>query len=64
MDEAGQKDYTVKVYPRGRHNLIEVPVDKPNEFLHLQRFVPGLFETMVDWTERKTSSRRVSEARP
>jgi uncharacterized protein len=51
MDEAGQKDYTVTVFSRGRHNLIEVP---PNEFVYHQRFVPGLFETMVNWTERKT----------
>ena len=65
MDAAGQKDYTVKVYPRGRHNLIEVPSDKPDEFVHYQRFVPGLFETMVNWTLIRTnSSRRVSEARP
>ena len=50
MDQAGRKDYIVKVYPNGSHNLMEVPPDNPNEWVRLKRFPPGLFETMVDWT--------------
>ncbi len=38
------------IRPNGRHNLIEVPPDNPNECVRLKRFPPGLFETMVDWT--------------
>jgi len=30
MDQAGRKDYIVKVYPNGSHNLMEVPLDNPN----------------------------------
>lgn len=62
MDQAGRRDYTVKVYPNGSHNLMEVPPDNPNEFVRLKRFPPGLFETMVDWTttqlRRRTTVRR------
>jgi pimeloyl-ACP methyl ester carboxylesterase len=61
MDQAGRRDYTVKVYPNGRHNLMEVPPDNPNEYVRLKRFPPGFFETMVDWTTtqlRTRSSRR------
>jgi len=50
LDQAGRRDYTVKVYPNGRHNLMEVPPDNPNEYVRLKRFPPGFFEMMVDWT--------------
>jgi uncharacterized protein len=50
MDQAGRRDYIVKVYPNGSHNLMEVPPDNPNEFVRLKRFPPGFFEMLVDWT--------------
>ncbi len=50
MDEAGRRDYTVKVYPNGAHNLQEVPPDNPSEWVRRKRFPPGFFEMMVDWT--------------
>jgi pimeloyl-ACP methyl ester carboxylesterase len=50
MDQAGRRDYIIKVYPNGSHNLMEVPPDNPNEQVRLKRFPPGFFEMMVDWT--------------
>ena len=61
MDQAGRRDYLVKVYPNGSHNLMEVPPDNPKEWVRLKRFPPGLFETMVDWTT--TQVRRRATAR-
>jgi pimeloyl-ACP methyl ester carboxylesterase len=61
MDQAGRRDYTVKVYPNGSHNLMEVPPDNPNEQVLLKRFPPGFFEMMVDWTT--TQLRRRAPAR-
>jgi pimeloyl-ACP methyl ester carboxylesterase len=61
LDQAARRDYTVKVYPNGRHNLLEVPPDNPNEYVRLKRFPPGFFETMVDWTT--TQLRRRAPAR-
>src|SRR5215213_2453896 len=62
LDQAGRRDYTVKVYPNGSHNLMEVPPDNPNESVRLKRFPPGFFEMMVDWTttqlRRRASARR------
>lgn len=62
LDQAGRRDYIVKVYPNGSHNLMEVPPDNPNELVRLRRFPPGLFETMVDWTttqlRRRAPTRR------
>ena len=50
MNQAGRRDYLVKVYPSAVHNLMEAPRDNPNEYVRLKRFPPGFFETMVDWT--------------
>ena len=47
LDQAARRDYTVKVYPNGSHNLMEVPPDTPNEHVRLKRFPPGFFETMA-----------------
>lgn len=57
LDQAGRRDYTVKVYPNGSHNLMEVPPDNPKEWVRLKRFPPGLFETMVDWTTTQIRGR-------
>jgi pimeloyl-ACP methyl ester carboxylesterase len=57
LDQAGRRDYIVKVYPNGSHNLMEVPPDNPNEYVRLKRFPPGFFETMVDWTTRQLRRR-------
>ena len=61
MDQAGRRDYTVRVYPNGSHNLMEVPPDNPNEYVRLKRFPPGFFEMMADWTT--TQVRRRATAR-
>jgi uncharacterized protein len=61
MDQAGRRDYTIKVYPNGSHNLMEVPPDNPKEWVRLKRFPPGFFEMMVDWTT--TQVRRRATAR-
>ena len=57
MDQAGRRDYTVKVYPNGSHNLMEIPRDNPNEWVRLTRFPPGLFEMIVDWTTTQLQRR-------
>jgi pimeloyl-ACP methyl ester carboxylesterase len=61
MDQAGRRDYIVKVYPNGSHNLMEVPPDNPNEFVRLKRFPPGFFETLVDWTTTQLRRREPSK---
>jgi pimeloyl-ACP methyl ester carboxylesterase len=57
LDQAGRKDYIVKVYPNGSHNLMEVPRENPNESVRLKRFPPGFFEMMVDWTTTQVRQR-------
>jgi len=64
LDQAGRRDYIVKVYPNGSHNLMEVPRDNPNEYVRLKRFPPGFFETMVDWTTTQLRAHRAAKQRP
>ena len=57
MNQAGRRDYLVKVYPNGSHNLMEAPPDNPHEQVRLKRFPPGFFEMMVDWTTTQLRAR-------
>jgi hypothetical protein len=63
MDQAGRGDYTVKVYPNGSHNLMEVPPDNPNEYVRLKRFPRGFFEMMVNWATMQVRRRHKSGVR-
>ncbi len=63
MNQAGRRDYLVKVYPSARHNLMEVPRDNPGEYVRLKRFPAGFFEMMVDWTERQLRRRGLGSVR-
>jgi uncharacterized protein len=58
LDQAGRRDYTIKVYPNGSHDLMEVPPENPNESVRLKRFPPGFFEMMVDWTTTQVRRKR------
>lgn len=57
LQAAGHRDFTVRLIPRGRHNLMEVPIDNPREFARLKRFVPGLFDQIVEWTSERVEAR-------
>ena len=46
LREAGRTDFVVKVFPYGRHNLMDMQGAAPNEYHRLKRFVPGFFDTM------------------
>ena len=52
--EVGKRaDITIRVFPNGRHNLMDLAGFSPGEYPRLQRFVPELFETMASWMERR-----------
>jgi pimeloyl-ACP methyl ester carboxylesterase len=53
LSASGNQDFTIRVFPNGRHNLMDMRGAAPTEFARLERFVPGLFELMASWlTER------------
>lgn len=47
--ESKNKDYTIKVFPKGNHSLFEAETGGDKERPKLKNFVPGYFETMTDW---------------
>lgn len=55
LSTGGRRNFTIKVFPNGRHNLMDLEGFAPNEYAKLQRFVPGLFETMVSWIQQKVT---------
>jgi pimeloyl-ACP methyl ester carboxylesterase len=50
LEKAGNKDVTIRVFPDGNHSLIESKTGGLKESARAQRFVPGFFETLRDWT--------------
>jgi pimeloyl-ACP methyl ester carboxylesterase len=49
LSNAGDRDVTIRTFPNGRHNLMDMSGSAPNEFARLDHFVPGLFELMDSW---------------
>ena len=47
-------DFTIIVFPKAHHILMEMETDKPNdnELPNLKRYVPGYFDAMSDWLLR------------
>jgi pimeloyl-ACP methyl ester carboxylesterase len=43
------KNYTIKVFPKGDHTLLEAESGGNKERVHLKKFVPGYFDAMADW---------------
>lgn len=53
LKRAGNRDYTIRVFPRGRHDLIEGIDGGPREFPRMKRFVPGYWDAMADWVTKR-----------
>jgi pimeloyl-ACP methyl ester carboxylesterase len=52
---AGNKDYTIKVFPKGRHDLVEGENGGTRESALRSRYVPRLWDTMTDWVLKRVS---------
>ena len=57
LSAAANRDVTIRVFPNGRHNLMDMSGAAPNEFARLERFVPGLFELMESWLLQRAGLR-------
>ena len=59
LKRAGNTDYTIKVFPTGRHDLVEGENGGPKESARMKRYAPGFWSTMTDWLmDRLTASAR------
>jgi uncharacterized protein len=57
LSAADNQDFTIRVFPNGHHNLMDMSGVAPNEFARLDRFVPGLFDSMETWLLRRAGLR-------
>ncbi len=53
MKTSGNKDVEIKVFDKGRHDLIEGKDGGPIEFPRMGRFAPGYWSTMSEWVTKR-----------
>jgi len=53
LKKAANQDYTIQVFPKGDHSLIEVKTGGLKEAPYLKRFVPGYFDTLSNWLRKR-----------
>ena len=58
IEQSGNKNVTIKVFPKARHDLIEGKNGGPKEFPMSRRFVPGYLDFMADWVAGRTLAGR------
>ena len=56
LDKAGNKDYTIKLFPDADHAMLVWP--KPNAPTHWPVLAPGYLGTMTDWIDQHTAKRK------
>jgi dienelactone hydrolase len=50
LKKGGNKDYTIKVFPKGSHSLLEMSTgNHAKDLCYIKGFSPGYFETMANW---------------
>jgi hypothetical protein len=42
-------DFTIKVFPKAHHLMLEARTGSDSELEHLKRYVPGYFNVMTTW---------------
>ncbi len=53
MAKAGNKDYTIKFIPNGRHDLIEGDTGSPSTGARLKKFPKGFWKMQTGWVLKR-----------
>jgi pimeloyl-ACP methyl ester carboxylesterase len=53
LKEAGNKDYTLAVLPKGDHDMLESEIGSSAEMPRLKRFSPDYSSTVLDWLNKR-----------
>jgi len=53
LEEGGNRDYTIQIFPHANHMLLEARIGSEEEISLLQRFVPQLAPSLVDWLRKR-----------
>lgn len=56
LSKGGNKDYTIVLLPKANHLSIEAQTGSWKEALQMKRFVPGYFDTIINWIRKRVSS--------
>ena len=54
LRRARNPDFTVKVFPRANHDILDVGDWNPNDLLRTSRYAEGYFDSVVSWIVRHT----------
>jgi dipeptidyl aminopeptidase/acylaminoacyl peptidase len=55
LKKAGNKDYTVKVFPKGRHDHLEGKTGSTFEAAQVNRVVPNYWDTIAGWLLKRVT---------
>lgn len=50
------KDYTIKIFPKAHHIILEAETGSDEELPRLKRYVPGYFDTMTNWLRKRVNA--------
>jgi len=56
LDKAGNQDHTLIVFPKGNHEGLEAETGFDDEYPRLKRYVPGYFETTINWIQKRVNT--------
>ena len=51
------KDYTIKIFPKAHHIILEAETGSDEELPRLKRYVPGYFDTMTNWLRKRVNAK-------
>lgn len=51
-------DFTIKVFPKAHHLILEAETGSNAELERLKRYVPGYFDLMTDWLRSRTEAQQ------
>jgi dipeptidyl aminopeptidase/acylaminoacyl peptidase len=51
------KDYTIKIFPKAHHIILEAETGSDEELPRLKRYAPGYFDMMTEWLRRRVEAK-------
>jgi pimeloyl-ACP methyl ester carboxylesterase len=58
MGKAGNKQYTVRIFPNGRHDLVEGDTGSPSTGARLKKFPQGFWRSITDWVTKSSTANK------
>jgi hypothetical protein len=52
------KDYTIKIFPKAHHIILEAETGSDEEIPRLKRYVPGYHDMMSNWLRKRVNAKQ------